>query len=271
MTTSSRFTTITLNGENAPELNGDVAIPPRNESAPASVEVETEVELEPEHTTCQICARPIKAKTGKIAHHGYQRPGNGWQTSSCRGARHLPYEKSCDLIPVVISEVTEWVAKREEWLTGFVSNPPAELTRHRNMGRKTVTYTAQRPEGFDPSTERRSYRSDSYDTMFFNLKDEAEQDIKSAKRHIEYLKKRLADWKPFTPTDRELIALKKIAPGSYTATVNGRVKRIKQNDDHSTSWCGQWAITDVNDPTEYSDPIPTLKDCIKALAEQVKK
>jgi hypothetical protein len=46
------------------------------------------------NTTCQICARPILAKTGKIAHHGYTRPiyRSGWQTASCYGARKLPYE-----------------------------------------------------------------------------------------------------------------------------------------------------------------------------------
>lgn len=48
---------------------------------------------------CQICERPIKANTGLIAHHGYQRPGDGWQTASCPGARRLPYERSADAIP----------------------------------------------------------------------------------------------------------------------------------------------------------------------------
>ncbi len=42
--------------------------------------------------TCQICGRPIFAEVGVVAHHGYQRPGDGWQTDSCFGARHLPYE-----------------------------------------------------------------------------------------------------------------------------------------------------------------------------------
>ena len=53
-------------------------------------------------TTCQICGRAILAKTGLIAHHGYQRPdGRGYQTASCPGARELPYEVSRDFIPTV--------------------------------------------------------------------------------------------------------------------------------------------------------------------------
>ena len=37
--------------------------------------------------TCQICGRAIKASSGLIAHHGYERPGWGYQTTSCLGAR----------------------------------------------------------------------------------------------------------------------------------------------------------------------------------------
>lgn len=44
--------------------------------------------------TCQICGRPIHAASGRIAHHGYQRPGHGWQTPSCEGALELPFESS---------------------------------------------------------------------------------------------------------------------------------------------------------------------------------
>jgi hypothetical protein len=49
-------------------------------------------------THCQICARPIKANTGRIALHGYQRPGHGWQTASCYGARCQPYEVANDAL-----------------------------------------------------------------------------------------------------------------------------------------------------------------------------
>lgn len=42
--------------------------------------------------TCQCCAHRYLSNTGTIAHHGYQRPGWGWQTASCIGAKHLPFE-----------------------------------------------------------------------------------------------------------------------------------------------------------------------------------
>lgn len=52
--------------------------------------------------TCQICGRPILAETGVIAHHGYQRPGDGYQTASCYGARELSFEVSRDLLGTYI-------------------------------------------------------------------------------------------------------------------------------------------------------------------------
>lgn len=42
--------------------------------------------------TCQCCARDIQSNTGTVAHHGYERPGYGYQTASCMGAKHLPIE-----------------------------------------------------------------------------------------------------------------------------------------------------------------------------------
>lgn len=44
--------------------------------------------------TCQLCGRLIRSKHGVIAHHGYTRPGGGWQTSSCDGTHHPPLEVS---------------------------------------------------------------------------------------------------------------------------------------------------------------------------------
>lgn len=66
--------------------------------------------------TCQICGRGIFANTGLIAHHGYQRPGDGWQTASCRGARQLPYEADRSVLKVEIDFITEHLADAEDML-----------------------------------------------------------------------------------------------------------------------------------------------------------
>lgn len=57
---------------------------------------------EADRMTCQCCWRGIFAATGMIAHHGYERPGDGWQTASCMGARHLPFEADRAQLGVLI-------------------------------------------------------------------------------------------------------------------------------------------------------------------------
>lgn len=45
--------------------------------------------------TCGCCSRSIAVvPDGTMAHHGYQRPGTGWQTASCPGIRFKPLEIS---------------------------------------------------------------------------------------------------------------------------------------------------------------------------------
>lgn len=46
--------------------------------------------------TCSCCMRGIAVATVGMAHHGYQRPGTGQQTSSCSGVRFPPLEVSTE-------------------------------------------------------------------------------------------------------------------------------------------------------------------------------
>lgn len=72
-----------------------------------------EIAKEAHARTCQVCGRPIFAETGVIAHHGYTRPGDGWQTPSCWGARELPFEVSRDALGRYIAYVAGYLARRE--------------------------------------------------------------------------------------------------------------------------------------------------------------
>lgn len=53
--------------------------------------------------TCQCCGRKHLANRGWIAHHAYQRPGDGWQTASCMGAKALPFEVDCTKLGELIA------------------------------------------------------------------------------------------------------------------------------------------------------------------------
>jgi len=82
---------------------------------------------EPALTHCQICGRAIKSTSGLIAHHGYQRPESGWQTSSCEGARHLPYEQDRERIVAVQRRVLEHSVSLVLQIDDVKANPPDEL------------------------------------------------------------------------------------------------------------------------------------------------
>lgn len=147
-------------------------------------------------TTCQICGRPILANTGVIAHHGYKRPDYGWQTQSCMGARHLPYEKSCDLIPVAIKAVNDFIARSHAGITSLTSNPPETLTYSKYQGayKKPLLIEIPRPANFNPATAYHSGHAGDYSNLFFGKIRGIEAGIKAAQFDIEYLTERLAKW-----------------------------------------------------------------------------
>ena len=47
---------------------------------------------------CQICEGDQKLHNGRMVHHGYRRPGDGFIVGDCLGVGEVPYEVSCDLV-----------------------------------------------------------------------------------------------------------------------------------------------------------------------------
>lgn len=151
-------------------------------------------------THCQICARPIKARTGVIAHHGYERPfGWGQQTASCLGARFKSYEESRDRIPAVIEiyrDGMEWNRKRAAEL---IANPPETITVYaRSSYDENRTYT--RPADFDgkKNVDPDNYvtYSQHYEYEHRSQVREARTNVKEIAHAIEQLQKRYDEWKP---------------------------------------------------------------------------
>jgi hypothetical protein len=148
-------------------------------------------------TTCQICGRPIKANTGLIAHHGYQRPGDGWQTASCIGARFRPYEVACDALPPAIQSCKQYIAQQETALANWITDPPAEIKHQRRdaYGRpRGPEQTFPRPDDFDGATAKDNYRSDTYVWRFVNARSAYQRRIKASRDTLAYLENRLTDW-----------------------------------------------------------------------------
>lgn len=142
-------------------------------------------------TTCQICGRPIKSASGLIAHHGYKRPGDGWQTRSCAGARHLPYEVSRDYIPVVMSGVREWLKDTENKLTEHIAKPPDIIRLKRYNGKE---YEYVKPASFQIDGYH-SGSAQSYDYAFDRVQRQMEMEIRAATDQIAFLQARFDNWK----------------------------------------------------------------------------
>jgi len=147
---------------------------------------------------CQICGRQIEANTGRIAKHGYKRPGQGWQTSSCYGAGYRPYEVACDAIGQAIERTEKLLADVHAQQADWRANPPAELNIQRRTdawGKKLAPIMRQRPEGFDPANRRAYYLHDTYEAAYWGRMDGREHDIRGIGEHLAYLRDRLAAWR----------------------------------------------------------------------------
>src|SRR5258708_1034079 len=149
-----------------------------------------------EKATCQVCGRAIKANTGLIAHHGYKRPYDGWQTASCEGARYVPYEVSCDRLREVVGMVKNFIASQEELLATLLSTPPQTITvfeRRSSWGNEEkIEYT--KPADF----KQDSYSSRiprTYENAYSNRKYAYERTIRAAKVDLSIMERRLNEWK----------------------------------------------------------------------------
>jgi len=150
-------------------------------------------------THCQICGRPIMARTGVIAHHGYLRP-TGWhaQTRSCYGARRVPYEVGHDAIDALIPLIEGQQQRSREALETLRREPPAMLIfRTRDGWNRAAgqTYERERPEGFDPANVRPDHRRGSYISLYLAEISDTERSLREMADELVYLRDRRAAWK----------------------------------------------------------------------------
>lgn len=148
-------------------------------------------------TTCQICGRAIKAAKGLIAHHGYRRPGHGWQTASCFGAKYRPYEVACDALPPAIKSLEAYIEHERIALAELLEIPPRGLLYERRDAYGQVREYARsvlRPEGFTSAT-RDDCKPGSYAHLYHGRRHQHESNLAAGTSDLKGLRKRLVDWK----------------------------------------------------------------------------
>lgn len=146
-------------------------------------------------TTCQICARAIKANTGTIAHHGYSRPGFGYQTRSCYGAHYLPYQKSRDAITGAIEANQNYIESQQKLIMDLMTNPPAQITK---ISKYFDNSTFDKPADYDAeavAAGRFSYADDYAQEVDSQIR-AAKREIKEAQQGMAFLQERFDNWKP---------------------------------------------------------------------------
>lgn len=100
--------------------------------------VEQQVPVNPDQVrgTCPCCFSTQAVRDGKMVHHGYQRPGEGFQTASCMGVRFKPFERSVKGTEAVIDNLSDRIAlaekdlnERETWTEITFRNTTKKIER----------------------------------------------------------------------------------------------------------------------------------------------
>lgn len=145
--------------------------------------------------TCQICGGMYKINpNGILAHHGFKRPGWGFQTASCMGARYEPYEVSRDRIPAVIEMFESSIARMEEHIEKLLANPPDTLEYHNGGAWSKQTQSVHRPNDFVPTRKMPYSFADKYGMAFYDIIKQNEGSIKVGRLMIDEMQQRYDNW-----------------------------------------------------------------------------
>lgn len=156
--------------------------------------------------TCQCCGRDILAETGVIAHHGYERPGGGYQTLSCFGARHLPFEVCRDTLGELIvllkvkleteqRHLADVTAERKPLLWKYNDHSECKNTWSKPKLKYASVTRETMPQVVEETAEVRKALAPSFDELKTRVIANADTEIRMLTRDIEVQEGRYAGWK----------------------------------------------------------------------------
>lgn len=128
--------------------------------------------------TCPCCFRAIAVGSGKMVHHGYKRPGDGEQTTSCPGIHFQPLELSPDGLHYMLQAHQNSKLAAE---TLLVKKDEIKYFVHTNFKREEIKVYPGDPK-FDQEMKGFIYGQ--------------ERDIRYHTRDIKMFEERIANWKP---------------------------------------------------------------------------
>jgi hypothetical protein len=149
--------------------------------------------------TCQRCGRRICSKFGAIAHHGYTRPGGGWQTASCDGTHHSPLEVSnAHLVETIANYDARCERQKSKIAAVRLNGEPVVVSvkPHWNEGRKApyvYMFTAETYDDVRAASDGRL--SETFEVLKGGYLSELESSPRLTKSILGELRERNANWK----------------------------------------------------------------------------
>jgi hypothetical protein len=156
---------------------------------------------------CQCCGKVHLANNGLMAHHGYTRPGVGWQTASCYGARYVPFEVSRDRLATLIDDLRAYRKRVEQHLADVKADrkeihvtftDSRVLDKNKRYGKTMVSVTRDTWDAVKAENEPHA----AYGTFpmdFESVKNrklnELQKDIEATALYIKEQVKRFNGWK----------------------------------------------------------------------------
>lgn len=156
--------------------------------------------------SCGCCFREIAVvggvPTGRMAHHGYERPGDGFQTASCPGTMFMPLETTDDGPRHMAGAMRRLLAATEAALerAPALTSLMISVYERGQRVRKEIT------------PEMKDWRR-AYDAHVGRLRGE----IVGISASIVHFDKVVAEWKPVTAAALDLIARRAAANETHTA------------------------------------------------------
>ena len=155
--------------------------------------------------TCQCCFGAFKLPRGRMSHHGYKRPGYGYDVGYCMGERELPYEKSCEVTKALLSNVEAYLADKRDYLSRLVAGEIKALTTQVTDYSVKVRDYEMRPkksvvvnmgDGEVHNYEGRIGSSlSSFERVHARYVYNTKRDIQAAEEQVKFLSQKIADWK----------------------------------------------------------------------------
>lgn len=160
--------------------------------------------------TCACCFSSQKTKTagtksnGKLFHHGYERPGNGYIEGACPGHEFLPYEKSCEGTKYVLAMARMALSVRIENIEILNTCTSLEVTTeinwHYENHKRVFEYTTFTvvPGGAPVEISVPGYCGSkifTFESEKFSRLNQEESIKEMIERDIKFYEKMIAEWK----------------------------------------------------------------------------